>query len=209
MNTIASPICILLIAAGSVFAESLEDSISFMHRKGGSNAAVVSNLNAHFEGFVDAISIGRYDGDGTTTYPQMDSPRRIGNVANGIITVDGIEFGLDGFVTDTIYPPNGPAMSRYVGASENLLICIFYSETFNEGYSIDFYSGDDLQPDRYNVAFQTQIQSNKALQPTPSRFAAGVEERADGSSHQRDSVARSGWLSLTFGPIPFDYDIPT
>ncbi len=51
---------------------------------------------------------------------------------------------------------------------------------------------------------------NKALQPTPSRFAGwGCSDPLLAAHLRVGSIARSGWLSLTFGPIPIDCDIRT
>ncbi len=44
------------------------------------------------------------------------------------------------------------------------------------------------------------MQPNKALQPTPSRFALrGCADAPSAVGHQLSTVASSGWLSLTFG----------
>ncbi len=149
----------------SATAETIEDAISFTSGRG----VVVPTLNAHFEGIVEAISIGTYDGKGTTTYPEMDAPKPIGTVKNGIMTIDGTKFGLSGFATDTAYYPNGGASTRFVGVSDNSMICIFFSENFKDGYSIDLYQNGKLQPTRYNVRFPTIQEANKSEMATPRK----------------------------------------
>ncbi len=61
---------------------------------------------------------------------------------------------------------------------------------------------------RPNSSSSIQIQPNKALQPTPSRFAGwGCSVPLLAAHRGVGLIARSGWLSLTFG---FEkYEIPT
>ena len=54
-------------------------------------------------------------------------------------------------------------------------------------------------PWQSNQLVGQQIQPNKTLQPTPIRFAPGVADVQSAVDHQLLPVARSGWLSLTFG----------
>lgn len=164
-SLIALTLCASLFVIPSATAETIQDAISFTSGRG----VVVPTLNAHFEGIVEAISIGTYDGKGTTTYPQLDAPKQIGTVKNGIMTINGTKFGLSGFVTDTTYSPDGKASIRYVGVSENSIISIFFSENFKNGYSIDFYQKGKLQPTRYNVRFPIIQESNKSEMATPKK----------------------------------------
>jgi hypothetical protein len=153
MKIIGALLAILTLFFNAVHAETVEDAKEFLKSHGGEDISIVTCLTAQFEGSVEAISIGRYNGAGTTTYNSPDQPKRIGDVKHGIITLNGNTYGVDGFATNTVYAPNGPAFTRYVGASKVGLIVISFSENIFEGYSIDFYSSGRLLKDRYNLRF--------------------------------------------------------